>query len=63
MIPLVREYIEQNKKVFGQGYLAKKYYDKFEEFEIEFEAQRKAEKIPDDETIMKRLAEIESKFC
>ena len=34
-----------------------------EEFEIEFDAQRKAEKIPDDETIMKRLAEIESKFC
>lgn len=34
-----------------------------EEFEIEFDAQRKSGEIPDDDTIMKHLAEIESKFC
>lgn len=34
-----------------------------EEFEIEFRSQREAGEIPDDEAIMKHLAEIESKFC
>ena len=34
-----------------------------EEFEIEFRAKRESGEIPDDETLMKHLAEIETKFC
>lgn len=34
-----------------------------EEFEIEFENKRSTGEIPDDKTIMKHLAEIESRYC
>ncbi len=34
-----------------------------EEFEIDFENKRSTGEMPDDETIFKRLAEIEAKYC
>ena len=34
-----------------------------EDFEIDFENKRSTGEMPDDETIMKRLAEIEAKYC
>ncbi|MEM7784817.1 MAG: peptide deformylase [Planctomycetota bacterium] len=34
-----------------------------EEFEIDFEHQRSTGEIPDDQTILARLAEIESRYC
>jgi peptide deformylase len=34
-----------------------------EDFEIDFESKRSSGEIPDDKTIMQRLAEIESRYC
>lgn len=34
-----------------------------EAFELEFNSQQQAKKIPDDDSILKRLAEIETRYC
>jgi peptide deformylase len=37
--------------------------DELEAFELEFQSQQLSEKVPDEQTIRKRLAEIEARYC
>ena len=37
--------------------------DELEAFEIEFQSQQRSEKVPDEQAIRKRLAEIEARYC